>query len=64
MSRLLRAGDRESLMQEARDGGIKVLVSSDQLARGIDLPNIRFVINYDAPKYTKTYVHRVGRTAR
>ncbi len=43
---------------------VRILVSSDQLARGIDLPNIKLIINYDPPKYAKTYVHRVGRTAR
>lgn len=40
------------------------LVTSDQLARGIDIPLVDHVISYDVPGYTKTYVHRIGRTAR
>eukprot|EP00128_Syssomonas_multiformis_P012067 Colp12_sorted_trinity150504_noHs@15346 len=51
-------------MQGCQSGAVSVLVSSDHMARGIDLPNIRLVINYDPPKHVKTYVHRVGRTAR
>lgn len=65
MSRLTHAKDREEIMAEARTGtDIKVLVSSDHMARGIDLSNIKLVINYDPPSHAKTYVHRVGRTAR
>ncbi len=41
-----------------------VLVSTDALARGIDIGEIDFVISYDCPKFIKTYIHRVGRTAR
>lgn len=40
------------------------LISSDALARGIDLPGIEVVISYDPPRHPKTYIHRVGRTAR
>ena len=40
------------------------IICTDALARGLDLPNVRAVINYDAPWTIKTYVHRVGRTAR
>lgn len=43
---------------------VRVLVSSDGMARGIDLPNVAVVVNYDVPSHAKTYVHRVGRTAR
>ena len=43
---------------------INVLVSTDALARGIDIGTIDFVISYDNPKYVKTYIHRIGRTAR
>ena len=42
----------------------QVLVSSDAMTRGMDVEGVRNVINYDMPKYTKTYVHRAGRTAR
>ena len=64
MSSLISSKEREAVMAEAAAGKVKVLVSSDHLARGIDLPNIDVVVNYDPPKYAKTYVHRVGRTAR
>jgi ATP-dependent RNA helicase DDX51/DBP6 len=64
MSRLMRSDEREAIMSAAATGDIKVLVSSDHMARGIDLPNIKFIVNYDPPKHAKTYVHRVGRTAR
>lgn len=40
------------------------LICTDSLARGIDLPGIRCVISYSAPKFLKTYIHRAGRTAR
>jgi ATP-dependent RNA helicase DDX51/DBP6 len=64
MSRLMNASERESVMSAASAGHVRILVSSDQLARGIDIPNIKAIINYDPPKYAKTYVHRAGRTAR
>ena len=64
MSRSVRADERARIMQGCQSGAVSVLVSSDHMARGIDLPNIRLVINYDPPKHVKTYVHRVGRTAR
>ncbi len=43
---------------------ISVLVCSDGMSRGMDLPSVSAVINYDVPAYAKTYVHRCGRTAR
>lgn len=64
MSRLIRPEERDNILEEARTGKVKVIVSSDRLARGMDLPNLHLVINYDAPKLAKSYVHRVGRTAR
>ena len=64
MSRLMRSEERKVVMQEAASGDIKILVSSDHMARGIDFPNIKLVVNYDPPKYAIMYVHRVGRTAR
>eukprot|EP01042_Synura_sphagnicola_P000715 gene715-796_t len=51
-------------MRAARNGQVKILVASDQLARGIDLPAVRLVVNYDPPNNSRTYIHRAGRTAR
>ena len=39
-------------------------MSTDALARGMDIDNVRFVISYESPPYLKTYIHRAGRTAR
>ncbi|KAJ6263682.1 ATP-dependent RNA helicase dbp6 [Drechslerella dactyloides] len=43
---------------------IDILISTDLLARGVDLPNAQLVVNYDSPRSEKDYIHRVGRTAR
>lgn len=51
-------------LNEFRKGEFQVLVSSDAMTRGMDVEGVRNVINYDMPKYVKTYVHRAGRTAR
>eukprot|EP01034_Spumella_vulgaris_P022260 gene22260-28373_t len=64
MSSNMSAVDREQTMKDATNGLIKVLVCTDQVSRGIDLKNIRLVINYDVPMFAKVYVHRAGRTAR
>lgn len=64
MSRLVDNESRKRILEEASKGVVRVLVSSDHMSRGIDLPNIGLVVNYDPPKHAKTYVHRVGRTAR
>ena len=41
-----------------------MLIATDVSARGIDIPNVDFVVNYDLPEQTENYVHRVGRTGR
>jgi superfamily II DNA or RNA helicase len=64
MTRLVRPAERELVLQDALHGKLSIIVSSDRMARGMDLPNIAVVINYDCPKEAKTYVHRAGRTAR
>lgn len=51
-------------LKQFREGEIQVLVSSDAMTRGMDVEGVRNVINYDMPAYIKTYIHRVGRTAR
>ncbi|MDG4649288.1 DEAD/DEAH box helicase [Roseibacterium sp. SDUM158017] len=47
-----------------RDGSIRFLVASDVAARGLDIPNVSHVINYDVPSHAEDYVHRIGRTGR
>ncbi|KAK8077277.1 ATP-dependent RNA helicase [Apiospora saccharicola] len=47
-----------------RAGKLRIIIASDLIARGIDLPNVKHVINYDMPNSVTSYVHRVGRTAR
>lgn len=56
--------ERDSTMSEFRSGELKVLIATDITARGIDIPNVEFVINYDLPETPENYVHRVGRTGR
>lgn len=56
--------DRERTMKQFRSGELKVLIATDVSARGIDIPNVEFVINYDLPESAAHYVHRVGRTGR
>ena len=55
---------RNRTLNDLRRGRIKVLVATDVAARGIDVPNITHVINYDLPKQAEDYVHRIGRTGR
>ena len=56
--------DREKAMQAFNAGIKKILIATDISARGIDVPDIDFVINYDLPESSETYIHRVGRTGR
>jgi len=56
--------DRKKLLAKFARGEIDLLVCSDVMARGIDLEGLDGVILYDVPAYVKTYIHRVGRTAR
>ncbi|TDL86275.1 DEAD/DEAH box helicase, partial [Meridianimarinicoccus aquatilis] len=57
-------GQRERAIVSFREGRIKVLVATDVAARGIDIPDVRHVYNYDLPNVPDNYVHRIGRTAR
>lgn len=57
-------GQRERALKAFRDGTLKVLVATDVAARGIDIPDVRFVYNYDMPNVAENFVHRIGRTAR
>lgn len=51
-------------MTKFTNGESQILVASDLLNRGIDIPNINAVINYDLPKDAQTYLHRIGRSGR
>ena len=55
---------RERALKAFRDGEIRVLVATDVAARGIDIPGVTHVYNYDLPEVPDAYVHRIGRTAR
>ena len=60
----LGQGAREQALRAFRSGKVDVLVATDVAARGLDVEGITHVINYQAPEDEKTYVHRIGRTAR
>lgn len=55
---------REEVMKEFKNGHIDILVATDVVARGIDINDIKLVINFDIPHDPEDYVHRIGRTAR
>ena len=57
-------GQRDRALQAFRDGTVRVLVATDVAARGLDIPAVRHVYNYDLPNVPENYVHRIGRTAR
>ncbi len=56
--------ERDHIMSEFRSGSVRILITTDMLARGIDIQQISLVINYDMPKYPQTYIHRIGRSGR
>lgn len=56
--------ERQSIMKQFRDGQTRILISTDVLARGIDVQQVSLVINYDIPKDPNTYIHRIGRSGR
>ncbi len=60
----LGQGAREQALRAFRNGKVDVLVATDVAARGIDVENVTHVINFQCPEDEKTYVHRIGRTAR
>jgi superfamily II DNA/RNA helicase len=55
---------RTRVLQDLREGALAVLVTTDLAARGIDVPGLEVVVNYDLPRSPDDYVHRIGRTAR
>ncbi len=56
--------DRDIVMREFRKGETRVLITTDLLARGIDVQQVSLVINYDLPRDKESYIHRIGRTGR
>jgi superfamily II DNA/RNA helicase len=60
----MHQGARNRTLDSLRRGQIRVLVATDVAARGIDVPAITHVFNYDLPKFPEDYVHRIGRTGR
>lgn len=55
---------RQRALQDFKDGKVRLLVATDIAARGIDIDKLRYVINYDIPNESETYVHRIGRCGR
>ena len=60
----LRHTKRESVIRGFRNSKYRILVATDIAARGLDIPHIEHVINYDLPQCPEDYIHRIGRTAR
>lgn len=57
-------GQRDRAIRQFADGELRVLVATDVAARGLDIPGVRHVYNFDLPNVPDNYVHRIGRTAR
>ena len=55
---------RTQTLADFKDGKIEFLVASDVAARGLDVPSVAYVLNYDVPSHSEDYVHRIGRTGR
>ena len=56
--------EREEALRDFREGRSRVLVATSVAARGLDIPQVKHVINYDLPQHIEEYVHRIGRTGR
>jgi ATP-dependent RNA helicase RhlE len=56
--------ERLSVMSQFKKSEINILIATDVSARGIDIPSVEYVVNYDLPEKTENYVHRIGRTGR
>ena len=60
----LNQQQRERIIDQMRNGQMDVVVATDVVARGLDIPRISLVVNYDLPSDSESYVHRIGRTGR
>lgn len=60
----LEQSHRTKTLDAFRDGSLRFLVASDVAARGLDVPNVSHVFNFDVPSHAEDYVHRIGRTGR
>jgi translation initiation factor 4A len=60
----LEQSERDTVMEDFRGGKTRLLLTTDILARGIDIPQVNLVVNYDLPQNKETYIHRIGRCGR
>ncbi len=60
----LKQNKRDRVIKNYRDSKFRILVATDVAARGLDIPHIAHVVNYDLPQVPEDYIHRIGRTAR
>lgn len=60
----MRQKERQDVMRDFRSGKSRILITTDVLSRGIDVQQVSLVINYDVPRDTDTYLHRIGRSGR
>ncbi len=56
--------ERNQIMNDFRNGSARILITTNLLARGIDVQQVSVVINYDMPRYLEDYIHRIGRSGR
>jgi len=56
--------ERNEIMDDFRNGKSRILITTDIIARGIDVQSVSIVINYDIPRYREIYIHRIGRSGR
>jgi len=64
ISSALSQGLREQVLSRVREGSLRFLVATDVAARGLDIPELSYVIQYEPPDETENYIHRAGRTGR
>ena len=60
----LSPAERKDIMTDFKSGGTRILITTDLLARGIDIQQVALIVNYDVPQNIETYLHRIGRSGR